>query len=122
MKLMPRREYFLLIISVIAICTIIELILRLCGYVPGQYIYRGIQRVDSVYLLKGMTADENGVFKVSGETRFEIAQAIQKSLANKRWDYSYDYKTVSSEEYDLVNDFVSVQRGKYENRFSMFLD
>ena len=69
-----------------------------------------------------MTADKAGVFKVDIDARREISEAIRRSLKEPKWEYSYDYKTRSYEEYDIAKDFAAVQRGEYVNEFSIFID
>ncbi|MCG3167503.1 MAG: hypothetical protein POELPBGB_03295 [Bacteroidia bacterium] len=107
-----KSEVVLATIVVLLLFAAAEFTLRKSGYKPGIHTYvRYFNRVDSLYIMKGFEADENGIFKVSKTAVDEIREKVKTKDSTLT-------KNQTLEVYSLVNEHIDLLNKKQDNEFA----
>lgn len=112
-----KNNLVLIFISSILTLVLAEGVLRLCGFVPGQFLFDPwIEIVDELKMMDGFVADENGILKVDTAVSNNIQNILNaKSINRKSYD-DFDFRDNLNGEVDaLMRNYFEKGLLEYEN-------
>lgn len=95
-----------------------ECALRTAGYEPRKFRYQNDMEVDSLYELKGVTTDEEGILKISEAAARHTSRVIQEAIKANHQGILIDTITAFGMEYNIASNYYDVISGRCKNEFA----